>query len=282
MKQLLVNADDFGLSRGITDGIIVAHRRGIVTSTSIVASGQAFDHAVVQVKENSKLGVGVHLTLVEERPVAALQDIPSLVQSDGRFPKNYSQLVPWLLLGRIHLEDVEREFRAQIEKCLEAGLPLTHLDSHQHVHALPSLFRMVCRLAREYRITGLRIPRESPWRRGRFPCEGFAQKYLLGLLARYDAFTLRRGNLQTCDAAAGIFDSGVLNEERLLAILDRLPEGTTELVCHPGIGDAESMAIYGHWRYGWQMELEALTSASVKARLLTRQITLIPYAGLNG
>jgi hopanoid biosynthesis associated protein HpnK len=282
MKQLLVNADDFGLSRGITDGIIAAHQRGIVTSTSMIASGRGFDDAVAKARANPNLGVGVHLTLVEELPVAAPQEIPTLIQSNGRFPKNYSMLMQGLLLWRIRRKDVEREFRAQIEKCINAGLRPTHLDSHQHVHALPSLFRMVLRLAREYKIAGVRIPRDSPRWRGDRPCDNFAQKYALSLLTRYDAFVYRPGNFKICQGAAGIFDSGVLSEERLLAIVDRVPEGVTELVCHPGMGDAESMAMYGHWGYSWQMELEALTSAAVKARLQARQIQLINYAGLNG
>jgi predicted glycoside hydrolase/deacetylase ChbG (UPF0249 family) len=136
-------------------------------------------------------------------------------------------------------------------------------------------------LAREYRIYGVRVPRDSSRWRGQFPCDGFAQKYALSLLARLDAFALGGNHVRTCQGAAGIFDSGVLNEERLLAILDRLPEGATELVCHPGSGDAESKAMYGHWRYGWQNELEALTSDVVRARLQERQIRLISYAELG-
>jgi hopanoid biosynthesis associated protein HpnK len=281
MRQLLVNADDFGLCQGITDGIITAHQHGIVTSTSIVASGRGFVDAVVQARGNPKLGVGVHLTLVEEYPVAAACDIPTLTQGDGRFPKNYAALLPGLLLGRIHLKDVEREFRAQIEKCINAGLTPTHLDSHQHVHALPPLFRMVLRLAREYGIYGMRLPRDSPRWRGKFPCDGFAQKYALSFLARGDAFAFRDPSAKTCQGAAGIFDSGVLSEERLLAIIDRLPEGTTELVCHPGAGGAESATLYGHWHYNWETELAALTSAAVKTRLTVRQIELINYSTLN-
>jgi chitin disaccharide deacetylase len=281
MKQLLVNADDFGLCQGITDGIIAAHQHGIVTSTSIVASGRGFADAVAQARANPALDVGVHLTLVEEYPVASPRDIPTLAQGDGRFPKNYAALLPGLLLGRIRLKDVEREFRAQIEECINAGLTPTHLDSHQHVHALPPLFRMVLRLAREYGIYGMRIPRDSPRWRGKFPCDGFAQKYALSLLARGDAFAFRDPSVKTCHGAAGIFDSGVLSEERLLGIIDRLPEGTTELVCHPGAGGAESAALYGHWRYNWGTELAALTSAAVKARLQARQIKLINYSTLN-
>jgi chitin disaccharide deacetylase len=282
MKQLLVNADDFGLCQGITDGIIAAHQSGIVTSTSIVASGRSFADAVAHARANPKLGVGVHLTLVEEYAVAAPRDIPTLIQSDGRFPKNYAALLPGLLLGRIRLKDVEREFRAQIEKCLNAGLEPTHLDSHQHVHALPPLFTMVQRLARAYGIRGMRIPRDSPRWRGNFRCDGFAQKYALSLLARADALAFPDQSIHKCHGAAGIFDSGVLSEERLLAIIDRIPEGVTELVCHPGAGDAQSAALYGHWQYNWQTELAALTSSAVKARLQAKQIELIGYSALNG
>lgn len=276
MKRLLVNADDLGLSEGVTDGIIEAYERGIVTSTSIIAAGTAFGHAVKQVLSHKGLGVGVHLTLVEEQPVSDPADIPSLVQPNGKLPRNYTQLLSGVLLGRIRSEHIERELRAQVVKCLDAGLTPTHLDSHQHVHALPSIFRIVIRSAEDFHIGGIRIPRDSPapavfWR------EGFFEKTALCLMAHWDAHLLSGRPLYTCDRMAGLFDSGALSELRLLEILENLQDGTTELVCHPGKEDAKASAKYAHWHYDWKTELNALSSEAVRDAVRARGIELISY-----
>jgi len=154
-----VNADDLGLSSAINAGIIQAHVSGIVTSTSIVASGQAFDEGVELARLHPDLGVGVHLTLVEENAVAS--NVPALAPR-GVLPQTYGELVKKVVTGRIRLLDIEREFRAQIERCLLAGLKPTHLDSHQHTHALPLIFPIAIRMASEYAIPGIRIPRGIP------------------------------------------------------------------------------------------------------------------------
>lgn len=280
MKKLLVNADDFGLNTAVTDGIIEAHQSGIVTSTSIIAAGMAFDYAVREASANQSLGVGVHLTLVEEQPVCDAREIGTLIQRNGRLPKNYRELLSGIGLRNICLEHVDRELRAQVDKCFSAGLKPTHLDSHQHVHALPSVFRIVLGIARDYGIRGIRLPRDSPWRRGAFRCNGFWHKSLLCMMARYDAFAFGGERFSTCDRMAGVFDSGDLSEDRLVRILDRVLDGSTELVCHPGKGDIESMAPYAHWRYNWQAELKALTSESVKCVVRAKNIELITYDGV--
>ena len=280
LKQLLVNADDFGLCRGVTDGILEGHQQGIVTSTSIMATGDAFAYAASQLPSNPKLNVGVHLTLVEEGPACDPAQIPTLVQPDGRLPKNYSALLLGVVLGRVRLRDIERELRAQIEKCVAAGLQPTHLDSHQHVHALPTLFKLVVRLAQEYKIRGIRIPRDSTrWRGSR--SGSFLQtapKTGLCWLARYDGRALPQG-LVACDQMVGLFDSGSLTEDCLLQIIELLPEGTTELVSHPGRTDAET-AKYSHWKYNWVTELKALTSTRVREALVARNVQLVSYRGL--
>ena len=144
-RQLIVTADDAGLHRGMTDGVIRAHREGIVTACSIVANGAAFDDAVERLRDTPSLEVGVHLTLVEERPLTAM-----------RFPRKYTSFVPLYLARRISMAVIERELRAQIEKVLATGLTITHLNGHQHLHMLPSIFPIVERLALEYKIPYLR------------------------------------------------------------------------------------------------------------------------------
>ena len=281
MKRLLVNADDFALRAGVTDGIIEAHRQGIVTSTSIIAAGADFEHAAEQARACTGLDVGVHLTLVEENPVSDPRRIASLVQDDGRLPRNYAALLAGVALRRIRLSDIETELRAQVEKCVRAGLTPTHLDSHQHVHALPAILRLVLAIAADYGIRGIRLPRDAPSRASGMTNGATLAKSLLCLLARYDARAFPIGRFSTCDRAAGIYDSGNLSEDRLLRILDRITDGNTELVCHPGREEGSGLERYAHWNYHWQTELAALTSRPVRQMLERRNIVLIGYRDLT-
>lgn len=280
MKRLLVNADDFGLTRGVTDGIVEAHRRGIVTSTSVIAAGAAFDYAAGVLLENARLGVGVHLTLMEEKSTCEPGEIPTLAGADRRLPPDYGAFLTGLATRKIHLDDVEREMRAQVVKCIGAGLKPEHLDSHQHVHAVPAIFERVLRIAEEFGIAGIRIPMDWPgWRGTRWPAR-FTQKVALCGLAKYDAWHFRKRAFKSCGQIAGLFDAGTLDEESLLRILDRLPAGDTELVCHPGCADGETRRAYSHWGYNWDAEREALTSPRVRERLAGRNVVLVNYQEL--
>jgi predicted glycoside hydrolase/deacetylase ChbG (UPF0249 family) len=264
MKRLIVNADDFGLSPGITEGIIEAHTRGIVTSTSIVASGADFENAVELARQHPDLVVGLHLTLVEER----------LLTRAKPFAASYVDFARGVLAGSIPLDDVEEEMRAQVRQCIAAGLHLTHLDSHQHVHALPTVMEIVVRLAREYRVPRVRVPFDSPWRAGTVTSSRFFGKLVLCALARNNLGAVRHAGLMACDRMLGLFESGALTERRLLRLLDRQRDGITELMCHPAREDDACRSRYAHWRFRWSDELAALTSPAVRARLTERGIVL--------
>src|SRR5262245_42987845 len=150
MKRLIVNADDFGLSEGINRAVVLGHRQGIVTSATLMANGGAFATAVEMARTAGSLGIGVHLNLTEGAPVSTPSAIPGLVDARGLFAHTVEQLGWKVLRGTLRLLDIEREFRAQIEKVLAAGVAVTHLDSHKHVHLIPALCHMVLRLATEY------------------------------------------------------------------------------------------------------------------------------------
>ena len=161
MKQLIVNADDFGLHENINIGIIAGHVNGCITSTSLMAGGGAFEHAVYLAKASPQLGIGVHLTLVGCRPVSKPQEVPTLVDSNGLLPEKYPLFLRQFILGKVSLKDIHREFRAQVKKVLEAGLPITHLDSHQHMHVVPGIIDIAIEVANEFDIKAMRIPDES-------------------------------------------------------------------------------------------------------------------------
>ena len=229
--------------RPLTPALSSSHTDGIVSSTSIVASGAAFEEAVRHAHVNPRLAVGVHLTLVEENSISMPSEVPTLAPY-GVLPSSYGRLMKGVMTGRIRKCDIEREFRAQIERCLAAGLKISHLDSHQHTHTLPTLFPIVLRLANDYAIPGIRIPRGWPSYRD-LTADRFLPKCVLCLLAHSDALLFRRGNHVTAGHFAGLFETGNLGEDQLLRILANLRSGTTELVCHPGC--YEKTGRYANW-----------------------------------
>lgn len=274
--KLLVNADDFGLSTAINAGILESHVNGIVRSTSIVASGEAFDEAVAQSRSHPSLGIGIHLTLVKECAVSRPSAILTLAP-DGMLPGSYGALIKGVATRRISLRDIEHEFRAQIEKCLAAGLKLSHLDSHQHTHTFPPIFVLVVRLANQYSIPGIRIPRAVPKLGDRF-ADRFVAKCVLCLFAHADAALVPRHNCITTRRFAGLFESGHLTEEAALRIIGKLKGGATELACHPGRPD--DSVKYASWNQRRQVELATLTSRRVKDTVTRLGIELIDYRQL--
>jgi predicted glycoside hydrolase/deacetylase ChbG (UPF0249 family) len=243
--SLIVTADDVGIDPGMTEGAIRAHREGIVTACSIVANGAAFDDAVARLRDVPSLEVGVHLTLVEERPLTAM-----------RFPRKYTSFVPLYLARVLSTGAIERELRAQIEKVLATGLTVTHLNGHQHLHLLPRIFRLVARLAGEYLIEYVRIVNDHGSSTRTAAMRG------LGFLGR----RARTAGL-TNDRTIGVAEAGHLGD--IVPLLDHV-EGLTELVTHPGV----AVRGYGHWNYAWDAETRALCDPRLRDELSKRGIEL--------
>lgn len=277
--DLIVNADDLGLSKATNAGIIAAHCEGIVTATSLMAVGSAFAHAVDLLKATPSLDLGIHLTLVEERPILSADHLPSLTGGTGRFPRDAFVFTARYLTGRIRLAEIRSELAAQIEAVLSAGLTPSHLDSHQHLHLLPGIWQTTCELARRFGIKAVRRPRERPqaWHRALGAGAGrLAQMTVLG------AFCLQPvpEDLRAPDRFTGFAFGGGLDRERLLATLDHLPKhGGCELMCHPGHDDPASP--YRHWGYQSARELAALTAPAVRDRIVARSIRLISFRDLS-
>jgi hopanoid biosynthesis associated protein HpnK len=269
--RLIVNADDLGLHPGINAGVVRAHREGIVTAASLSPNGAALDDAVRLLRSAPTLDVGVHLTLVGETPLMPPGRIPTLAPR-GRLPGYFTTLFRRLLLGSIRLAEVELELEAQLARVRDAGLRPTHVDSHQHVHLHPTLLPLVLGLARRFGVRAVRAaPRVYPLRAVR--------PALLSVFARGAARQVRRSGLATADVLLGAAETGRLDEARLLRLVERLPRGTSELVCHPGIGDEDIGRRY-EWGFGWDSELRGLTSPRVRAALETRGVRLIGPSAL--
>jgi chitin disaccharide deacetylase len=259
LKQLIVNADDFGFTRDVNAGIVHAHREGILTATTLMANGEAFDDAVRLAQDNPTLDIGCHLVLVQGT---------SLVSGEP-LPRNWKEVLLRLATG--HLQPY-RELRPQVERILAAGIRPTHLDSHKHTHVLPNVFRAVLRLAEEFRIPWIRLPMDRTTRRIGPVLGSLDPLYRSAAVGRRVCFT---------DHFLGFRLTGSLEEASLSAALNEVQDGTTELMCHPGMLTAELQGAPTRLKESRVRELEALTSPRVRRVMDARSIRLATFADLS-
>ncbi|MFN8008098.1 MAG: ChbG/HpnK family deacetylase [Terriglobia bacterium] len=292
MKRLIVNADDFGWTEKINQGIVEGHQNGIITSTTLMANGPAFAHAVGLAKSASGLGVGIHLNLSDGTPISNPSGLGVLVNDKGAFHLPPPALLRKLALRKIQIKQVEVELRAQIEKVLQSGLEVTHLDGHKHFHFLPQFLRLVLDLAREYRIPAIRFAREEVsgiirlarknWRTSPAVAKQFLVGRTLSWLRQAMAPTLQGKKIRTPDYLIGITSTGYLDTGHLKYLLARLPAGTCELVCHPGYVDPHLLQSPTRLLKQRETELFALLDPAVKEWVDRHDIQLITYKELSG
>lgn len=287
MKELILNADDFGLTRGVNEGIVRAHREGILTSATLMANGPAFEDAVERAKQNPRLGVGCHLVLVGGLAVAPREKIPSLADRDGRLPRSIGVLMAKLSCGRVRSKDIETELRAQIEKLRRAGIEPTHLDTHKHTHVHPRVMIALGRVAQEFGITRVRKAVENlrdSWRMSRREGAGLqnlmAAATVRAVALRFHTISRRYG-LRSPDHFLGLALTGRLSGAALCRLIDTLPEGRTEIMVHPGICDTELAATGSRLQQQRQTELDGLLDPEVRRTIVNQGIRLISYRDLR-
>jgi predicted glycoside hydrolase/deacetylase ChbG (UPF0249 family) len=261
--QLIVNADDFGWTRDVNEGIVYAHRSGILTATTMMAGGAEFEHAVTLARDTPSLDVGCHLTLV--------QGASSLT---GRpLPKDIPALLMAIALQKI---DLYGELSAQVRKIIAAGIAPTHLDAHKHTHILPQVASAVARIVKEFGIRWVRKPFDSGGLAGSAGWSAHLMNTQRSGLQR----KLRDAGAVTTDHFAGFALTGYLNEARLLELIERLRDGTTELMCHPGFCREQLRASQTRLKESREIELQALTSEKVRTALEKREVRLANYVEL--
>lgn len=255
---MIPNADDFGYTRDVNEGIIHAHREGILTATTLMATGAAFDHAVTLARENPSLDVGVHLVLVG---------------SDG-FPPTVAQLIREIARGRIQIYD---QLAAQVRKVQNAGIRPTHLDTHKHTHLLPPVLGAVARIGSEFGIPWVRRPFDLPLHAGGVPWTRRAVSKSLGFArAGFHRVLLRHG-CRTTDHFAGFQLTGHYDAAELAQLIRDLPDGVTEFMCHPGFCTAELLASRTRLKESRRRELDALVSREARAALEESGVKLARY-----
>ena len=280
MKKLIINADDFALHHSVNKGIITASEEGVLTSTSIIPSGAFFDEAVKMAILNKKIGIGVHLTLVHERPILPIAKVQSLITTKNLFHNNYLEFIKKMLNNEINYQEVYAELSAQIKAVQKTGITITHLDSHQHLHILPKITDIVLQLAQEYNIKSIRIPDEALFFTGGYPWTVNRMIGRTGLSILAKMARLKIGEkLFMPDHFFGMLAGGNMKEEYLLQIIKNLPAGITEIMMHPAESDFEMKKHY-YWDYCWQDELKALLSERIKKEIKAQKIELISFGDL--
>ncbi len=270
--RLIINADDFGSGPGRNRGIVAAFERGLVTEASLLANAPAFAEATALAK-GSGLPVGVHLNLSEGQalsgPIAGLTDAAGRFRGKAATRRAFAEGLP-------EPKGVHRELQAQVERILAAGLHPSHLDTHQHWGLFPELTPMLLGLAAEFSIPALRLPLPMEPAAADPPGTLGRELDLYRRLAPAMAATMAAGGLHTPQGLYGMPLLNRLDLPRLLALLERLPPGTWELMVHPGYLDRND-PFGGPAR---EIELAALTSPEAKAAIQRRGIQLITFAAL--
>ena len=282
MKQLIVNADDFGLHPLINAGIIKGHQEGFITSTSLMPSAPCWQEAVRLAKENPRLGIGVHLTLVGGVPsVLPKEQVSSLLDDDGLFLPDYVAFAKRSYSGAVKKAELEAELRAQLERALNCGVNITHIDSHQHTHVLPGINSLVLKLSNEYNIIRVRIPKEGYLFTGGFQTGVGRLIGRSGLSFCADMAALRADSLglRHPQHFYGMLAGGHLNAQLIANILRQLPEGVSEIMTHPGL-DSAALGKAFSWQYHWREELDAYLDAGNKALLKELGIEPVSFAAL--
>jgi predicted glycoside hydrolase/deacetylase ChbG (UPF0249 family) len=262
VKQLVVNADDFGFTRDVNAGIVEAHRDGVLAATTLMATGgatrDAFDDAVRLARETPSLDIGCHLVLVQA---------PGL-------PETIPQLVQAVALGRIRIYD---ELVTQVRRIVDAGLSPTHLDTHKHTHILPPVLEAVARISEEFRIPWVRRPFDFPLQPGGV---GWKNKLMRLMSGRFRS-ALSRHRCRSTDWFAGFRITGDYRSGDLAELIRALPEGVTEFMCHPGHCGDELRSARTRLKESREEELRALTAPEVRVALAEAGVALANFRDLQ-
>jgi len=287
VRRLIINADDFGLTPGVNRAIAEGFTRGVITSATLMANGDAFDDAVATAKRIPSLAVGCHIVLVDGAPVLPPHLVPTLLGQGTGFRTSVFDFSYNACRNRLDADEVESEAIAQIRRLQSAGIRVSHVDTHKHTHLFPAVLAPVLRAAKACGVLAVRNP-VAPMRP--LPLETlamhpklwtrFAEVQLLRPICRNFRRTVEREGMFTTDATFGIVVTGTLNLNLFRIIMASMPEGTWEFVCHPGYNDGDLARVNTRLRASRVTELEVITSPEARDILNRNGIELISYRDL--
>ncbi len=287
MRRLIVNADDFGFTSGVNRGIVEGHSHGVITSSTLMATGPVFAQAAQLAKTLPNLSVGCHVVLTDGQPVLDPAQLPSLT-AGAHFRDGMKTFAARAIGGRMAAGEITAETAAQIRKLQSAGIAVSHIDTHKHTHLFPKILRPLLRAAADCGVRAVRNPfgPRLPLRSSNLLARpGLWVRYMqVRFLARFaEKFreAVDRDGFITPDGTLGIVVTGALDETLFHAIARSIPEGTWEFVCHPGYNDADLQAGKTRLRGSREIELRVLTLPTAREVLAQEGIELISYQELS-
>ncbi len=293
VRRLIVNADDFGLTSGVNRAIAEAHERGIVTSTTVMANSRAFAGAaeLARTVGDQPLSIGCHVVLMDGEPLLPADKVSSLLERSNngarRFRDSLNDFVIASFRHQLNPDEIEAEASAQLERLQASGIQPTHFDTHKHAHMFPAVLRPLLRAAKSRGVGAVRNPFGQVWPlpltnllRTHQVWKRFAQLNVLRKLAGPFRNEVASHGLRTTDGSLGVLATGALDLKLFTTMIENMPEGTWEFVCHPGYNDADLDGVRTRLRQSREQELELLTSPEAKELLRRRGIELISYREL--
>jgi predicted glycoside hydrolase/deacetylase ChbG (UPF0249 family) len=286
VRRLIINADDLGLTSGVNRAIFEANTGGVVTSATLMANSAAFSNAVEGLRSlpAARLSVGCHLVLVDGVPITQPERVSSLLKTSSEFRQGIGELALAAQRRKLHPAEIETEAVAQFKKIWSAGIQPSHFDSHKHSHMFPHILGPALRAARTCGIPAVRNPFEpanplplSYLRRNRTLLKRVLQVRALRVMRSRWLRLVKDADFKTPDGSFGVITTGDLDATLLRALLENLPDGTWELVCHPGYNDSDLDKIRTRLRVSRVHELELLTSPETKTLIESLGIELITY-----
>jgi chitin disaccharide deacetylase len=279
-KFLIITADDFGLDSAVNRAVAQAAKDGVLTTASLMVGAPAAEEAVRIARTLPTLKVGLHLVLTDGWPALPPQEIPDLVESDGRFADSMvSDSFRYCISNRMRAQ-LRAEIRAQFEAFAASGLKLDHVNTHKHFHLHPLLLQEILRIGREFGMTAMRVPEEPLWFSGRYSLASWLSSPFLTPWLALMRRRLREERITCNDRVFGVACSGGLDETAMLTILEQLPDGVTEIYMHPAVQTqlplTSSMSHYRH-----SDELEALLSPRVRDAVTSTKATCGGYSDLT-
>jgi chitin disaccharide deacetylase len=286
VKRLIINADDFGLAPGVNQAIVELQQAGALSSTTLMAAGPYFSPAVFLAFAQPRLAVGCHVVLVDGSPCLRTSEVPSLLDpaSPMFFRATVGSFLSDLFRGRIREQEIEAEAIAQIRRIQSSGLTVSHIDSHKHVHAVPRVLAPLLRAARHCGVHCVRNPFEPWWSLKATRTAGtFRRMQVHAMRTQAGAFsrlTTEHG-MMTADGSIGLLATGTLNDLVLRSLLRAMPQGTWELVCHPGYGDSALDRARTRLRASREVERNALLAVIPEALRSDSELALIDFHQLG-
>ncbi len=288
MKKIIINADDFGLTEGVNNGIVRAYREGILTSASLMVNMPGFEDALKLIRENPGLDIGIHINIVRGKPVLPAYKVRTLTDKNGFFLRDIFKILKGIYQKKISLTELEFECDAQIKKALDRGIIITHLDSEKHLHLIKSISEICIKLIKTYGIFKMRVVNELAYlRKLTFnPLSifraGLYKTLLVNLASKQVRVLNQMHSVKNPDYSYGLYESGNMTAEKYEKLFYCLKDGVTEIICHPGYiaGEQENSFLYReryHLNVAREHELHALLNPKLKELFRKLNIRLISY-----